>query len=45
LAAQFLEVERVLSVSQDEEIALDVENQYLPVELDIETYYDPAGYQ
>ncbi len=35
LAGQFLEVEQELAVSQEEEFAYAVENQYLPAEVDI----------
>ena len=45
LAAQFLEMEQVLAVSQEEEFAHAVENQYLPVEVDGEIYDDPSGCQ
>jgi hypothetical protein len=38
LAAQFQRVERELSVSQEEEFAHAVENQYIPVEVDINIY-------
>jgi hypothetical protein len=40
LAAQFQRVEQELSVSQEEEFAHAVENQYLPVEVDINVYDD-----
>ena len=40
LAAQFLEVEQELSVSQEEEFAHAAENQYVPVEVDINFYDD-----
>ena len=40
LAGQFLEVERELSVNQEEEFAHAVENQYVPVEVDINVYDD-----
>ena len=42
LAGQFLEVERELSVNQEEEFAHAVENQYVPVEVDINVYDDSA---
>ncbi len=35
LAGQFLEVEQELSVSQEEEFAHAVENQYVPTDVDI----------
>jgi len=35
LAGQFLEVEQELAVSQEEEFAHAVENQYLPQQVDI----------
>ncbi len=41
LAAQLLEMEQVLYVSQEEEFAHAAENQYLPVEVDIDLYNDP----
>jgi len=40
LAAQFLEVEQALSVSEKEEFAHAVENQYIPTEVDINVYDD-----
>jgi hypothetical protein len=40
LAAQFLEVELALSVSQEEEFAHAVENQYIPTQVDI--HNDPS---
>ena len=42
LAAQFQRVEQELSVSQEEEFAHAVENQYVPVEVDINIYDDSA---
>jgi hypothetical protein len=42
LAAQFQRVERDLSVSQEEEFAHAVENQYIPVEVNINDYDDSA---
>ena len=42
LAAQFQRVEQDLSVSQEEEFAHAVENQYVPVEVDINNYDDSA---
>jgi hypothetical protein len=42
LAAQFQRVEQELSVSQEEEFAHAVENQYAPVEVDINVYDDSA---
>jgi len=40
LAAQFQRVEQELSVSQEEEFAHAAENQYVPVEVDINFYDD-----
>ena len=40
LAAQFQRVEQELSVSQEEEFAHAIENQYIPVEVDINVYDD-----
>ena len=42
LAAQFQRVEQDLSVSQEEEFAHAVENQYVPVEVDININDDSA---
>ena len=42
LAAQFQRVEQDLSVSQEEEFAHAVENQYVPLEVDINVYDDSA---
>ena len=42
LAAQFQRVEQELSVSQEEEFAHAVENQYVPAEVDINVYDDSA---
>ena len=42
LAAQFQRVEQELSVSQEEEFAHAIENQYIPVEVDINVYDDSA---
>jgi hypothetical protein len=42
LAGQFLAVERELSVSQEEEFAHAIENQYVPVEVNIDIYNGPT---
>ncbi len=40
LAAPFLEVEQALSVSEEEEFTHAVENQYIPIGVDIDFYGD-----
>jgi hypothetical protein len=42
VAAQFQRVEQALSVSQEEEFAHAAENQYVPVEVDINVCDDSA---
>jgi hypothetical protein len=41
LAGQFLEIEQVLSVSQEEEFAHAVENQYIPDGVEMGYFDDP----
>jgi len=42
LAAEFQQIEQELAVSQEEEFAHAVENQYVPGEVDISVYDDSA---
>jgi len=41
LAGQFLELEKALSISQEEEFAHAAENQYVPDGIDIDLFDDP----
>ena len=42
LAGQFLVVERELSISQEQEFAHAIENQYVPVDVATDTLHDPV---